>query len=324
MAVETNEHRVAGRGEVGRPRFRLRTTLSIVAVILVATTAGAQKRGAARSASLRVTGAVAGSIIAIDDVRYGRTDASGARTFANIPPGRRIVLVRQAGFVDDRRTLVFAAGGTAAIKPKRIKLSDDAERLRQSADFLAADGKHTEAAVEFRRAIAARSNGYRDAEIGLVRSLLALKDYDGSATAAEAVASANPKSLEAQTVLANVLRDRGLYDEAAETYRRAIALSPRKAPEAHAGLAILLSERGDLAGAATEYASAISQNLDAEPILYQLYGSVLERLERRTEALAAYERFLVLAPTSPLATAVQSVVDQLKQSDDENPYAPNP
>lgn len=277
-----------------------------------------------RRASLRVTGSVAASIVIVDDVRIGRTGESGAGTFSGLPPGRRTVLVRQPGFVDDRRTVVLAAGGTSSFRPKRVKLMDEAERARQSGEFLAADGKHEPAAVEFRRAISLRTNGFREAEIGLARSLLALKDFDASSTVAEALAAAGPKSLEAQTVLANVLRERGFYDEAAAAYRRAIALAPTRAPEAHAGLAILLAERGDLAGAASEYRSAIDQNLDAEPILYQLYGSVLERLERRAEAVAAYERFLELAPKSSLAAAVRSVVEQLKQPDDENPYAPVP
>lgn len=308
----------------GRQVCGLAALAMLVGVALAGTAAVSWARPPARKATLRIVGTVAGSFVSVDDVRLGRTDASGSRAFTSLPPGRHVVVVRQPGFADDRRTVVFASGGKSTVTPKRVKLTDEAERARQAAEFLAADGKHAEAVVEFRRAISLRPSGFREAEIGLVRSLLAVKDYDGSATAAEAVAGSNPKSLDAQTVLANVLRDRGLYDEAAEAYRRAIALSPQRSPEAHAGLAILLGERGDLAGAATEYKSAIAQNLDAEPILYQLYGSVLEKLERRTEAVAAYERFLELAPSSPLASAVRSVVEQLKQSDDVNPYAPAP
>lgn len=295
-----------------------------VAIGLPWSLAIAQRRPPARKASLRVTGSVASSIVIVDDVRIGRTGSKGARTFSNLPAGRRTVLVRQPGFADDRRTVLLTAGGTASINPVRRKLGSEAERVRQAAEFLAADGKHELAVAEYRRAIALNPGGFRDAEIGLGRSLLALKDYDAATVAAEAVAAANPRHVESQTVLANVLRERGLYDEAAEVYRRAIALAPGRAPEAHAGLAILLGERGDLAGSATEYAAAIAQNLDAEPILYQLYGSVLERQGRRAEALEAYERFLVLAPDSSLAPAVKSVVDQMKQVDDVNPYAPAP
>ncbi len=325
MRAGTNGHRMRGR-RFGRRGVITAALIAPVFVVMTIAVIGVECLGRppARKASLRVVGATAASLVFVDDVRIGRTDDSGARTFASLPPGRRTVVVRQPGFADDRRTVVLATGGTSTVRPKRVRLTDESERARQTAEFLAADGKHQLAAVEFQRAISLRPNGFRDAEIGLARALLALKDFDGSSTVAEAVAAANPKNLEAQTVLANVLRERGLYDEAALTYRRAIALSPARAPEAHAGLAILLGERGDLPGAAAEYRSAIDQNLDAEPILYQLYGSVLERLERRTEAVAAYERFLELAPNSSLAAAVRSVVEQLKRPDDENPYAPVP
>lgn len=310
----------------GRPsRFRAAILWpALVLSLLLGSGVDGYGRPTGRRASIRVAGSVAASIVIVDDVRIGRTGESGAGTFSGLPPGRRTVVVRQPGFVDDRRTVVLAAGGTSTVRPKRTKLVDEAELARQSGEFQAADGKHQLATAEFRRAISLRKNGFREAEIGLARSLLAMKDFDASSTVAEAVAAAGPKSLEAQTVLANVLRERGLYDEAADAYRRAIALAPTRAPEAHAGLAILLAERGDLAGAAAEYKSAIDQNLDAEPLLYQLYGSVLERLERRAEAVAAYERFLELAPKSSLASAVRSVVEQLKQPEDENPYAPVP
>lgn len=308
---------------------RLTRSTPVLTIVLIATIAlldglAVSARTRPRTASLRVAGSIAGSIVVVDDVRLGRTDSNGSATFANIPPGRRTALVRQPGFADDRRTVTFAAGAVATIRPRRLAISDSAERIQRAALFLAADGKHEQAASEFRRAIEARGAPYREAEVGLVRSLLALKDYDGASAAAEIVAAANPKNLEAQTVLANVLRERGFYDEATEAYRRAIALSPDRAPEAHAGLAILLGERGDISGAAAEYKRAIAQNFDAEPILYQLYGSVLERLDLPGEAVAAYERFLALAPSSSLAPAVRSVVEQLKEGDDVNPYAPAP
>ncbi|MBK6313305.1 MAG: tetratricopeptide repeat protein [Blastocatellia bacterium] len=299
-------------------------TIVLMATIVLLDGLAVSARTRSRTASLRVAGSIAGSIVLVDDVRLGRTDSKGSGSFANIPPGRRTALVRQPGFADDRRIVSFAAGAVATIKPKRLAISDNAERLQRAALFLAADGKHEQAAAEFRRAIEARGGPYREAEVGLARSLLALKDYDGASAAAESLAAANPKNLEAQTVLANVLRERGFYDEAAEAYRRAVALSPDRAPEAHAGLAILLGERGDLSGAATEYKLAIAQNFDAEPILYQLYGGVLERLDRPSEAVTSYERFLALAPSSSLAPAVRSVVEQLKKGEDVNPYAPAP
>jgi Flp pilus assembly protein TadD len=324
MYAETNGRRGTGSRVTRGGRFAAIVAVVTVSCVVLAAGTVVFGKSPARTASLRIAGAMAGSFVLVDGVRLGRTDPSGSRTFANIPPGRRTVVVRQPGSIDDRRVVVFRAGAAASVRPKRLALTVEAERRFRAGEFLAADGKHEPAAVEFRAALEARKGSYRDAEIGLARSLLALKDYEAAANVAEAVATANPKDVESRTVLANILRERGFYDEASDSYRQAIRLAPDRSPEAHAGLAILLGDRGDLPGSAVEYAKAIAQNLDAEPILYQLYGSVLERLERRADAVAAYERFLELAPTSSLAPAVRSVVEQLKGDEDVNPYAPAP
>lgn len=279
-----------------------------------------------RTATLKIAGSVPGSIVVVDSVRIGRTGNSGTAAFPFLPPGRRIVVVVQPGYAESRHTVSLVAGRPSVVRPARSPIPAGPEALAQRALFLAADGKHAEAIEAFRRAIDARNGAFPSAEVGLVRSLFARKDIDGAATAAEKVARDNPRNLEAQTVLANVIRDRGLYDEAVTAYRKAIALAPDRAPEAHTGLALALEERGDHEGAAAELKLAISQNLDAEPILYQLLGSILDKLDRQVEATAAYERFLVLAPSSALAPAVRSIVEQRRKpdsaEDDVNPYAP--
>jgi regulator of sirC expression with transglutaminase-like and TPR domain len=51
--------------------------------------------------------------------------------------------------------------------------------------------------------------------------------------------------------------------------------------------------------------------------LYQLLGAVYEKLEKYKEAVAAYEKYLELAPDGNLAPAIRSVMDQLrKQAED--------
>jgi tetratricopeptide (TPR) repeat protein len=155
-----------------------------------------------------------------------------------------------------------------------------------------------------------------------------MKRFEEAATAASEVLEANPKDVEARTVLATAYRERGYYEEAAAEYRKAIASAPGEAHEAHTGLAIVLEELGDTAGAVEELQQGIAQNLDAEPILYQLLGAYLERLDRREEAVAAYSRFLELAPSHSLAPAVRSILDRLRvdeteeEEGDVNPYAP--
>src|SRR6185436_16381301 len=96
------------------------------------------------------------------------------------------------------------------------------------------------------------------------------------------------------------------------------------------GLGLTLAELGRNEEAATALRKGIAQNGDAEPLLYQLLGSELERLDRRKEAVAAYERFLALAPEHALAPAVRSIVERLQNDQtrgtaeddaDVNPYA---
>ena len=93
----------------------------------------------------------------------------------------------------------------------------------------------------------------------------------------------------------------------------------------------MLGDRGKAAEAVDALRKGIAQNADAEPILYQLLGNALERVDEHEEAIAAYERFLELAPNHTLAPAVRSIIDQLREEqgaaetpEDVNPYAPRP
>jgi tetratricopeptide (TPR) repeat protein len=222
----------------------------------------------------------------------------------------------------------LGAGRVTTVTPKRVPTTDAGELALQRADDLVANGRSAEAVDAYHDAITARGGRFAAAQIGLARVLLAGRKTEEAMAAVNAALDEAPKSVEANTVLGNVLRERGLYDEAMAAYRKAIALSPDHAPEAHTGLAIVLDEHGDREQSVAEFRTAIAQNQDAEPLLYQLLGGVLEHLDRREEAAEAYERFLALAPNHSLAPAVRSLLDQLRQPNpaeedgDVNPYAP--
>ena len=310
-------------------RLTTRGLAAAVAVAMaMATAAGAQARR--RAATLEVRGAEARAIVSVDGVRLGRADANGARRVETVAPGRHTVVVRQPGFVDHQQPVTLAAGRSVAVTPKRVPVTDPATLAFQRADDLAFDGKHRDAVPLFREAIASRGAAFPEAGIGLARSLLALKSLDEATAAITAVLEGSPRLAEAHAVAANVLRERGLYDEAAVEYRKAIDLAGGRSPEAHTGLALVLEERGERDKAVAELRTAIAQNHDAEPILYQMLGSSLEELDRKKEAIAAYERFLALAPNHSLAAAVRSVLERLTAKDegadegDVNPYAPKP
>lgn len=314
---------------MGGNNARTRTVCLAVFFLLLSVSGVAQSR--TKPAAIAVTGAIPRASVILNGIRLGRVEEDGAKTFGNLPPGRYTLVVRQPGFADFRVAVALTAGRTASIKPTLVASKDRAEVAFQQAEALALDGKHTEAAALFAKAIAERDGRYPEARIGLARSLTVLKRTDEANQNIQLVLASNPRDLEAKTVGANVLRESGLYEDAVTEYRKAIAIAPDQAPEAHTGLAILLSDRGDYAEAVDEFRKAIAQNLDAEPLLYQLLGNTLEHLEQPDQAIAAYARFLELAPKHSLAPAVRSVVERLKleasegspdDEDEVNPYAP--
>jgi tetratricopeptide (TPR) repeat protein len=228
-----------------------------------------------------------------------------------------------------RQTVAVSASRPAVVRIGKVAAPGEAEAVFLEADDLAYSGKNAEAAPLFERAIALKGGGYPAAEIGLARAYLATKQTDKATAAINAVLEASPQNAEALAVSANILRDRGFYEEAAEAYRKAITIAPKSTPEAHTGLAILLEERGDHENAIANFRLAIAQNADAEPILYQLLGQSLEQAGRKDEAIAAYRGYLALAPNGALAPAVRSIVEQLRSADadapaeegDVNPFA---
>ena len=298
----------------------------VLLVALVA--AGAVGQAKRRAPILKIVGAEPRAVVRVGNVGHGRADESGSRTIETLSPGKYTVTVRQLGFVDSVHVVALSAGATATVKPKKVPLGDEAELARQRGDDLALDGKRQEAIAQYRAAIDARNGRFVEAQIGLARAYLALKQLEDATQAIGAALKAEPRSVEAHTVAANILRDGGLTEEAEAEYRKAIEIAPNQTPEAHTGLAIVLDDRGQTAEAVAEFRKGIDQNQDVEPILYQLLGSALERLGQREEATSVYERFLALAPDHALAPAVRSIVEQLRleldASDDVNPYAPRP
>ncbi len=300
----------------------------MIAILAAAVPVAAQ--ASRRPAVLKVSGAEPRALVIVDGIRQGRADQAGTRVVETIPPGKYTVVVRQAGFVDFKQPVTLAPGKTAAVTPKRVPLTDQGELAFQRAESLAVDGKNTDAIAAYREAIAARGSDYPAAQLGLARALVLTKQVDEATAELAKAIDANPRSVEAHTVLGMALRERGLYDEAASEFRKAIAIAPTKSPDAHAGLALALDDAGKREEAVAEFRKSIAQNQDSEPILYQLLGAALEELDRPKEAIAAYERFLALAPSHTLAPAVRSVVERLRvnpgevDEGDVNPYAPKP
>jgi tetratricopeptide (TPR) repeat protein len=104
-------------------------------------------------------------------------------------------------------------------------------------------------------------------------------------------------------------------DNAIKAFRRAIRESKSFNPEAHTGLALAYRDKEDYAAAVNEFKIAINQLADTEPIVYQLLGETYDQMQRPKEAIAAYEKYLELAPNSTQAQAIRSIVEQLKRKE---------
>jgi cytochrome c-type biogenesis protein CcmH/NrfG len=48
-------------------------------------------------------------------------------------------------------------------------------------------------------------------------------------------------------------------------------------------------------------------------VIYQLLGAAYEKQQKYKDAVAAYEKYLQLAPNGNLAPAIRSIIDQLRR-----------
>jgi tetratricopeptide (TPR) repeat protein len=293
----------------------------------------AQKRKKARASNANasnVTGAAkastaAGSvnvrtepnaIVWLDEVRRGTTDAAGQLTIskvAKVPGGRHTLRVRASGFKEASIPWIPGRGNAQV---RLVRTTDEAELTFQKAEEAREkardDAAKGEAAQLYRRALELRPT-FAAAHVGLARILLDQNDYKEALAEIALARRARPVYPEASAVEGRIQRAAAFENEAMESYRRAIREARGFQPEAHTGLAIVLEDKGRLAEAAEEFGTAIAQLSDTEPVLYQLLGAVYEKQEKYKEAVAAYEKYLELAPDGSLAPAIRSVIDQLRR-----------
>jgi tetratricopeptide (TPR) repeat protein len=242
----------------------------------------------------------------------GKTDEKGHLLIDRLPFGRYDVRARKLGYKEYRAPLRVSAGAQR-LRVSLLPTSDPAELAYQRAEQLREDKQYEQSIKEYEAALEVR-RPFPEARLGLARSLVALNQYEEAQRQAEpAIAERKGRDPEGYTVLANAFRGAGQYEEAVETYRRALRVAQDFSPEAHAGLAITLEFMDDAESAIPHMRKAIAQNGDAEPILYNLLGNMYLAVDKKREAIKALEKYLVLAPDSNLASAVQSLVEQLRE-----------
>jgi tetratricopeptide (TPR) repeat protein len=302
------------------------TVIALVAVFSHVPDAPAQKGGkkipAASTKSLIIS-TEANATVWLDEVRRGVTDAAGQLQLEKVSAGRHTLRVRANGFKERMLAVLPAQRGQLEVRLTRT--TDDAELTFQQAESArekAKDDESRRAAAElYRRAIELRP-AFPAAHVGLARILLDLNDYKKALAEIDEARRDRPVYPEASAVEGRIYRYAAFWDDAIASFRRAIREARGFQPEAHTGLALLLEEKGRNEEAATEFRTAITQLSDSEPVIYQLLGSMYEKMEKYKEAVEAYEKYLQLAPEGNLAPAVRSVIDQLRKQAEEQSTQP--
>lgn len=310
------------RSFVGVSKPSLALTVVLGLIFSIASGARAQGGDKAAPAKSRPTGqlkVVTGqprSYVYINNVLHGATKENGELDLARAWAGSYPVLVRTAGFTDWTGTVVIAAGASRTLKVAQRPTTDAATIHFQKGEQLRYTGKGKDAVEEYKKAIELRP-GLAAAHIGIARILTLAQDYQGAERHAQAAIKAGGRTLvESQTVLANLRRNQGLVEEAIVEYRKALRLARGNSFEAHIGLALALIEENDVDGAVKEYRAGIAQDMDTEPILYYQLAEILEKAGRNKEAIEAYQNYLRLDPEGEYASAVESIIERLKEETD--------
>lgn len=287
--------------------------LILAAVLFFASPSHSTLQAKTTSAPALVVTSEPGAIVWIDEIRRGTTDSAGKLSLTKILPGRHSVRVRATGF---RETVVPLLPGRKSLTVKLVATTDQTELLFQQAETAreqARDDTSREKAVELYREVIKQRPANSSAHIGLARLLLDLNKFRDAHDAIDGARRAKAINPEASAVEGRIYREEAFESEAIKSFRRSIREGRGTQPEAHVGLARVLEDQGNYAEAIVNLRTAIAQLSDSEPVIYQMLGAAYEKVQKPKDAVAAYEKYLQLAPTGSYATAIKSILEQLKR-----------
>lgn len=250
-----------------------------------------------------------GAVVWVDEVRRGVADAEG-KLQLKLAPGRRALRVRAKGFAE--RTMALLPTRRAAMSVELTPTTDEAELLFQQAEEARAKGNNAAAVESYRQALKARPR-FAAAHLGLARALESQSNTDEALEELKAARADRPIYPESWAVEGRIQRSLADYDAAFAAFARALREARGFQPEAHTGAGLVYEEQGRHEEAVESFRKAITQLSDTEPVIYELLARNLEKLERWKEAVAAYEKYLALAPQGAHASAINSIIDQLRQ-----------
>ncbi len=265
------------------------------------------------------------AVVWIDGVRFGTTDKAGSLKIKTISSGAHSLRVRADGFKEKTEPLTAIQRGE--IKIVLVKTTDEAELAYQEAERLTGVDREKSAAA-YRKAIKLKPN-YPEAYLGLGRVLSDAGDLDEALKAIATARKLRPAYAEASAVEGRIQKENSEEAKAVAVFKRAIVEGKGFQPEAYAGLGLLYKEKaetssggGDFDAETANYTEAAKnlkstiKQLSGAPdaiVIYQLLGLIYERQKKYADAIATYEEFLRIFPTSNEAEAVRSFITQLKK-----------
>ncbi len=303
-------------------------TLALLAACLLFTQAWAQAKKPVTAAVQYRTITVSTQpdvTVFIDGVRYGKTDQSGTLRITSLAVGAHTLGLRADGFKERSQPITAIQKGE--IRVTLVKTTDEAELAFQEAERLASSDRD-KSVDAYKRAVKLRP-AYPEAFVGMARVLAEAGDFDEAQAAITSARKLRPGYPEAGAVMGRIYKENGDEARAIAAFQRAIIDGKGFQPEAYAGLGLLYKEKaegfggsGDFEKEAANYADATKnlksalKQLSGAPdamVIYQLLGLIYERQKKYADAIATYEEFLRIFPTSNEAEAVRSFIVQLKK-----------
>jgi tetratricopeptide (TPR) repeat protein len=262
-----------------------------------------------------------GAVVWVDEVRRGEADAEG-KLLLKLTPGRHDLRVRAKGYAERTALLNPLIRGSLEVRIETP--ADEAESAFQQAEEAREKGNNAAAVESYKQALKLRPR-FAAAHLGLARALESQGNTDEALEELKRARADRPVYPEAWAVEGRILRSLADYDAALADFARALREARGFQPEAHTGAGLVYEEQGNYEEAVNSFKKALAQLSDTEPVVYELLGRNLEKLERWKEAVAAYEKYLQLAPSGPHASAINSIIDQLRQqaAESERQQPPN-
>jgi len=285
---------------------------ALISAVFVSDVRSQQRAPQSPSATVVIT-TEPNAIVWIDEIRRGTTDATGKLSIKNVSNRRHTVRARANGFKEATAALL---PGRRTLAVKLVTTTDEGELLFQQAetarDKARADTDRQKAVELYEQALKSKP-ALPAAHVGLARLYLDMNQFDKAHDEIDAARRLKPIYPEASAVDGRIYREEAQNQDAIKAYRRAIREAGGFQPEAHVGLARVYEDNNDFNEAIIELRKALNQLADSEPVIYQMLGAAYEKVEKPKEAVAAYEKYLELAPNGSYASAIRSILTQLKR-----------